>query len=479
MAKGDQEKSLADIEKAKKEQSGNYYDYLNNVKNQGQGLNDQAKNERNQIWQTGTNYAATGGLTQEMQDRLRGTTSGSVGSGGGGGGGGSGSGGANQGSNYGNAPGSAFNYVGPSAFNDVNWSFDDARNIYNDLGNKQGGLTGEQLGNINRDTLKEFEKTGGYSDPQLADIRARSNSTVPAFYQSLQDQMSRNRISSGQSFGGAFDASAAKMARESAQQSAEQTRNTEIGLGDTVRKGRFDASSKLADLGLNTAQLISQNRMGAAGGLASIDLNDAQLKMLKAKGIDDYTIQVATGKDRYATAEDQIAAQKAIAGAGLNLQKMALDAQNERFLISSQQQGQQFGMSNLADIYRSSNGPLNSNNNSWLAGLNSMSGNQLGLLGLESQTGSRPGSTQQGFSNLFSGLGALGGGLGGWQSLLPFLGGNKQGDLSDPYGFGNLNYYDPNFAMPNPYDFSNNPAYGNPIKGGGSSGSGQGEAPRN
>lgn len=446
MAKGDQEQANKDIQAGRKEQSGNYYDYLNAVKKQGEGLGDQAKNERGQLWQTGTDYAATGGLTPEMMARLRATSQG-----GGGGGGGSSAGGSGnmQAGNYGNGPGSAFNYVGPSAFNNVNFSFDDARKMFGEsaaafrpMTNERGGLSDEQMGNINRGTLLDFEKTGGYSDPQLADIRARSNSTVPAFYGAMQDAQNRQKVTSGQGFGGAFDASSARMARQGAQDSAEQTRNTEIGLGDTVRQGRFQASSKLADLGMQTADLASRNRLSAAsglsgvgGGLAQIDLSDAQMQMLKAKGIDDYTINVATGKDRYATAEDQIAAQERIAMAGIGASSgaanAALQAANERFLIGSQQQGQQFGMGNLADLYRSANGPLGQNNASWLAGLQGMSGSQNDLLRTQAGLVNSPGSSQQGWNNFFGGMGSLAGGLGGlgggnwWQSL---LGGGGKGN---------------------------------------------------
>lgn len=524
MAKGDQEKMNAEVTKSRVNQGQLYDQYLNSVREQGKGLGDQANKERSQLWDTGTGYSATGGMTDEAAQRLR--DSGRFGPVNPSSGGGS-SGGSLQANNSGNpyamnGGNSAFNYVGPSAFNDVNWDFNDSKGVYKGLSGETGGFNearlgaidknAAELGNINADRyanvqdtisnltrfgatgglsqsdydelnrpiFQEFERTGGYSDPQLADIRARSNASIPSFYNNLQDEMSRRRAQTG-GYGSGFDAASAKMARQSAQQGAEQSRNTEIGLADTVRTGRMDAAKQLAanrmgliqyttpakeaalaaagneanqlagnintglnyggNLNLNTQDLINRTRLAAAGGLHGIELDDAQLKMLKAKGIDDYTINVATGKDRYATAEDQIAAQERIAMAGIGassgsarygidsqmaMQQAMLNSQNERYIMGSKQQGQEFGMSNLLDLYRSANGPLGQNNAAWLGGLNGYSSSQNQNLAIQAGMANQPGSQKQGWSNMFQGIGAL----------APLLGGFGGG--------GGSNMYDPN-----------------------------------
>lgn len=435
-AKGDQETAMNDVKTSRTQQGAGYGDYLSNVKDQRMPAG-QAKNERDQIWSGATDYAATGGVNEDNNARIRqaGQIQPGTSSGGGGGGGNGGPGG-----NYGNAPGSAFNYVGPSAFTN-NSAID---NPINDLGNVDasrygdvrnqigklndfaatGGMTAQDYKDLNRDNFYEFEKTGGYDDKQLADIRGRSNSTVPAFYQNLQDTMAQNRLKSGGYGGAAFDASSAKMARQGAQGAADQTRNTEIDLANAVRQGRMSASQQLAANKLGVIQYTTPAKEAAlaAAGSTSLGLantinqglySSGQLALAKAKGVDDYTINVASGKDKYATAEDQIAAQRAMASAGIasneRIQQASLNSQNERFISSQQQQGQQFGMGQLADIYRSSNGQQSADNRDYLGGLNGYAGSQNQNLGIEANLSSQKGAGSSFFDNLMKGLGAFGG----------------------------------------------------------------------
>lgn len=502
MAKGDQEDTMKDIKSARTTQNAGYADYLAGVKQQGVGLDPQARNERGQLWDTGTRYAANGGITDEAAQRLRdsGRFSSTPGSSGGGGisyGGPAPVYGNPYASNGGR---SAFSDLPDSAFKGVNWNFDEEKdqlrsvnpiadalanenaNRYGDVRDQigrlnefgaTGGMTQDNYNKIDRDNFYEFEKTGGYSNPQLADIRARSNSTVPAFYQGLQDQMTQNRLRSGNNYNsGAFDASSAKMSRLSAQQAAEQTRNTETDIADRVRTGRMQASQAIAGNELNLLQTLTpakqqalssaaqnsnqlastintglnygaQAKLGVAQGIHAINLDDAQIQLAKAKGIDDYTINVATGKDRYATTEDQIAAQERIANAGIaassasarygidrsmDMQQAQLNSLNERYLMGTQQQGQEFGMGQLADIYRSSNGPQNAYNQAMLAGLNGYSSAQNQNLGIQANVGNQQGGWSQGMGNLMQGLG-------GASNLLKLFGGGAP-------GFGNGGYDD-------------------------------------
>lgn len=454
MAKGDQEQANKDVQSARTTQNANYADYVKNV--QGQNPGARPGQERQQIWDQATGYSATGGITPEAAQRLR--DSGRFSSGGSGGDGGYGGGGGggyspsmNQSGNpYAmNGGRSAFNDLGPSSFSnnrDIDYSIAELGNAgdaqrYQDVRNQisllndfavTGGVTDQDYNQINRENFYEFEKTGGYNDTQLADIRARSNQAIPSFYQNLQDQMSLNRVRSGQYNNGTFDASSAKMARATAQQGAEQQRNTEVELADRIRAGRMDASKTIAgnrlDL-LKTTTPAKQAALSSAAG-TSLGLADTinqgiyssgQIALAKAKGIDDYTINVATGKDRYATVEDQIAAQERISMAGISAsaassryatdramdyQQAALNSTNERYLMGQEQQGRQFGMGQLGDIYRSASGEQGQFNDDYLAGINGWAGAQNQNLGIQAGLASQQGSNQQGFGNIMSGLGS-------------------------------------------------------------------------
>lgn len=135
---------------------------------------------------------------------------------------------------------------------------------------KTGGLSADQLGNINRGTLQEFEKTGGYSADDLANTRSRSNSAVPAFYQNMKDDMKRRQ--SVNNMGPGMDRSSMKLARQAAQDTGTQARDTELGISDAVRSGRMAASTELARNAVNTAGLQSQNTLSGYGKAGDMDI---------------------------------------------------------------------------------------------------------------------------------------------------------------------------------------------------------------
>ena len=103
---------------------------------------------------------------------------------------------------------------------------------------RNGGLNDEAMFNMRGGgVFSDFQKTGGYTDAQLGDIRTRANSTLPAFYDTVRQNT--NRMGSIQ--GGnpqAAAAMAARTARDEAKGMREQTLDTELGLSDRVREGK-------------------------------------------------------------------------------------------------------------------------------------------------------------------------------------------------------------------------------------------------
>jgi len=103
---------------------------------------------------------------------------------------------------------------------------------------KTGGLSAEDMNRMRGGgVFEDYQKTGGYTPEQLGDIRARANSTLPAFYDTVRQ--GQNRMASIQ--GGNPAASAAmgaRLAREQAKGMREQTLDTELGLSDRVRQGQ-------------------------------------------------------------------------------------------------------------------------------------------------------------------------------------------------------------------------------------------------
>lgn len=228
----------------------------------------------------------------------------------------------------------------------------DAMNALQEFAGR-GGVTDNDRSAINRDTLLEFEKTGGYSDKDLANIRSRSNSAVPAYYQNLQDDMGRRR--GVNNFGPGFDRAGFKLMREGAQQQANTARDTEIGISDAVRSGRSDASKFLSTQGLGLADLTSRNQLqgyGAAGNM-NISRNKAIEEAIASSAGIDMNLQssinqsrlgASTSKAQDARARQQIAAASAAAAAARS------DA-NSRFAMQMEQEDRMFGASGLSDTY--------------------------------------------------------------------------------------------------------------------------------
>jgi len=115
--------------------------------------------------------------------------------------------------------------------------------------------------------FEDYQKTGGYTDAQLGDIRARSNSTLPAYYDAVRQ--GQNRMASIQGGNPAASAAmAARLAREQAKGMREQTLDTELGLSDRIREGKQwgaegGAQAEGALQSLRTGNMISGQR-GAA-----------------------------------------------------------------------------------------------------------------------------------------------------------------------------------------------------------------------
>lgn len=134
-----------------------------------------------------------------------------------------------------------------------------------------GGVSQEDLARINRPMLEEFERTGGYSADDLANVRNRSNSAVPSMYKNLTNSIDRGSVGSIRN-PGSIGANSGSMARQEAQAQGDQVRNTELGISDTVRSGRMDASKTLAANNLTLQGIKGQNTLGGYGAAGNIGL---------------------------------------------------------------------------------------------------------------------------------------------------------------------------------------------------------------
>jgi len=283
--------------------------------------------------------------------------------------------------------------------------YGEQRGIYSNLANNGGGYTWDPMfrGAMQNAIggYQNFADTGGFSDQDLTNIRARSIAPIRGMYSNAQNELARSR-----SLGGAspnYAAALARMTREQGNLGADAATNAEAGIAQMVQQG------KLAGLG-------GLSSTGAAGqGLSTnIDELNARMKLAGLEGM--------MGVD------DRLGAQAAASAAAANAN--AQDMYRARMGI----------LGGMTDLYGTNPALINVTGNQLLgADQNLLSAQGLqnqGSLGTMSATqglANIPGDFSQAMGNIGSvvglgssvigGFGGLGG-YGGGGSYVPLGGGN-------------------------------------------------------
>lgn len=121
---------------------------------------------------------------------------------------------------------------------------------------------------------QNFADTGGYSDQDIADLRARGISPVRATYANAQANIDRAK-SLGGGYAPNYIAATAKMARDQSQGAADATQQVNAQLAEDIRSGKLAGLGGLASVGgtigglsLQDAQrILSANLANSQGGL--------------------------------------------------------------------------------------------------------------------------------------------------------------------------------------------------------------------
>jgi hypothetical protein len=146
----------------------------------------------------------------------------------------------------------------------------------------------------------EFSKTGGLSEGDRANIRDRSTSQIPAFYDSLKNTlMTQNNAQGGINPG--FTSQMSKLARERGQESVNAAKDAELGIMQQVNEGRKWGTEGMT----RSEQAIVQNMLAGLGGASDTEMGMMnsinQGRMFGTEGL--------AGLDR-----DKLAAASGIAG---------------------------------------------------------------------------------------------------------------------------------------------------------------------
>jgi hypothetical protein len=142
---------------------------------------------------------------------------------------------------------------------------------------KTGGLTEEEKQRARGGGYyEEFAKTGGYSDRDLANIRSRANSGVPAAFSRMKAEGDRfANIQGGAGPGRSI--MMGRLGRQQAAGAADASLNAEIGIKDKVNQGRQWGTQGMSTSELSLQDLLSKNKLsGLMGG------NQSQQQMMES-----------------------------------------------------------------------------------------------------------------------------------------------------------------------------------------------------
>lgn len=112
----------------------------------------------------------------------------------------------------------------------------------------------------------EFAKTGGLSDADLTNLRARGTSTIPSYYDAVRNQFqNQNRIAGGTN--PSYSSSLSRIARDQSRGASDAALNTELGITQQRNAGRQWGAGQMSDAEAKLADLTSANkRFGISGG---------------------------------------------------------------------------------------------------------------------------------------------------------------------------------------------------------------------
>lgn len=126
--------------------------------------------------------------------------------------------------------------------------------------------------------LRGLVETGGLSESERGDLRARGVSPIRAVYANMEREMGRNRALSG-GYSPSYNATAARMAREGSESIAGAVTNVNAKIAEMVQAGKLKAAPEFANLANSKTQ--GMNQVGLANASNKIDFNNSKGNLLQ------------------------------------------------------------------------------------------------------------------------------------------------------------------------------------------------------
>jgi len=216
---------------------------------------------------------------------------------------------------------------------DSEWDGPSAIGGLKDLGTT-GGITPEVRAGVQRQSLLDTERTGGFTDNDISRVRAKAARNAPGMFDAVKSDLDRTRAVSGGTTG--LGSTNFKLMRQASQQQNQDKQDSEIGLASAIRSGKMDAAKTLSanEMGLlsqgNSAKISALGTAGQLEGQKVDQLlrqaeskdaaasNQARMEIEKATGIDavkfnniSQQLQKAGGLDSAASTNVMMQLQKA------------------------------------------------------------------------------------------------------------------------------------------------------------------------
>lgn len=127
-------------------------------------------------------------------------------------------------------------------------------------------------------TYGEFANTGGYSNQNIQDLRARGISPIRSVYANAVQNLDRQRALQG-GYSPNYTASVAKMSGELGRNLADQTTNVNAGLAEAINRGRLSGASGLGGLATSDSDFANRTSLANANAQNQVGMFNSQNAM--------------------------------------------------------------------------------------------------------------------------------------------------------------------------------------------------------
>lgn len=200
-------------------------------------------------------------------------------------------------SSTGQGQGGYFPSLYQSAVTQTGQDYDSIMGQYRDLASRASSSPSQKLNfspisptfaqyqpgsNVGASALGDFTRTGGYSDSDVSNLRARGISPIRSIYQNAQRGLDRQRALQG-GYSPNYTAATTKMAREQSSLLSDKIGDVNAGIAEMVQRGKFAGASALAPIEARETENMNQFNRDNAEAANRASVFNAQMPLQYAQ----------------------------------------------------------------------------------------------------------------------------------------------------------------------------------------------------